>query len=119
MNSKEWADRITFLCKQAGTYKTYFEEVINQLASIMETRDKAQEQFEKSGCTPVIRYTNKGGFVNLRKNPELVVMNECNQIALSYWRDLGLTPSGYKRLIGDTIEKHDTTFEEALAKIGV
>lgn len=119
MTQEEWKAKIQDISKSAGTYRPFFDEIINQLAQILEIRDNAVAEFQQSGNKPVIIHTNKGGHSNIVKNPALVVINECNQQALAYWRDLGLTPSGYKKLNGDAIEKRDTTFEDALAKIGV
>lgn len=119
MTKEEWTKRLTAVCIDAGTYKPFFDEFIGQLAQLLEIRDNATAEFELSGNKPVIAHTNKGGHTNLVKNPALIVINECNQQALAYWRDLGLTPAGYKKLNGETMEKHDTTFEDALAKIGV
>lgn len=64
----------------------------------MELRDKAKEKFEESGGEIVVEYTNKNGSTNTVKNPALVVVMECNTQALAYWRDLGLTPAGLKRI---------------------
>lgn len=119
MNKQEWEIKIRKACIDAGAYKPFFDTVIQELAQIMEIRDDAMKQYQASGNSPVIKYTNKGGYTNLKKNPALVVVNEETQQALAYWRDLGLTPSGYKKLNGDAVDKHDTTFEDALAKIGV
>lgn len=119
MIKEEWTNRLTAVCREAGTYKPFFDEFINQLAQILEIRDNALAEFQKSGNKPVVLHTNKGGHANIVKNPALAVINECNQQALAYWRDLGLTPAGYKKLNGDAVDKHDTTFEDALAKIGV
>lgn len=118
MNKEEWQDRIREACEEAGTYQGFYEIAIEQLADIMAVRDKAMEQFEASGGNPVVAYTNKGGHTNLRKNPALQVINECNQQALAYWRDLGLTPSGFKKLDGAAIQKKEASFEELLAGIG-
>ena len=119
MTKEEWNKAIIKKCQEAGTYKPVYDYVIDTLAGIMEMKDAAEEEYATTGNAPVLTYTNKGGYTNLRKNPALVVINECNQQALAYWRDLGLTPSGYKKLNGDAVSKHDTTFEDALAKIGV
>ena len=119
MIQAEWESKIKGICEAAGTYRPFFDEIISQLAQILEIRDNALADFKSSGNSPVIVHVNKGGHSNMVKNPALVVINECNQQALAYWRDLGLTPSGYKKLNGDAVSKHDTTFEDALAKIGV
>lgn len=120
MTKKEWNKIIIEKCKEAGTYKPVYDLVIDILAGIMETRDTAEEEYAASGGTPVLTYTNKGGYTNLRKNPALAVINECNQQALAYWRDLGLTPSGYKKLTGESIEeKKGGTLEAMLEKLEI
>lgn len=111
----KWEQVIKEACQEAGTYQPFFDLIIKELAGIMDTKDAALEIYEKSGGSPVVKYTNKGGFTNLRKNPALAVIQECNQQALAYWRDLGLTPSGFKKLDG-AVKKHEETdaFSELL-----
>ena len=119
MTHDEWKKKIVAACKDAGTYRSFFDDTIEQLASILEIRDDAKEQYQKSGNSSVIKYTNEGGHTNLKKNPALVVINEENQLALAYWRDLGLTPAGYKKLNGEGIDKRAGSFEQALANLGI
>lgn len=120
MNKKQWAETIKDRCQKAGTYLEVYDLVIDQLAGIMEVKDTAEEEYEASGSSPVITYTNKGGHTNLRKNPALAVINECNQQALAYWRDLGLTPKGYKNLTGEAVdEKKGGTLEAMLKKLEI
>lgn len=115
MTEKQWASKITRICKQAGTFKPFFKETILQLAGILAIRDQAMEQYKLSGDSAIIKYTNKGGYANLKKNPALVVVNEQNQLALAYWRDLGLTPAGYKKLNGEGVtDRRSGVFEAAL-----
>lgn len=114
-----WKKKIKAACEEAGTYRSQFEIVIETLAEIMETRDEAAKQYKLSGNKPVIAHTNKGGHTNLVKNPALAVINEQNQQALAYWRDLGLTPSGFKRLDGKAVEQKDASFEDVLKGIGI
>lgn len=119
MTKEEWTETIREACEEAGTYQGQFDLFIEQLAEIMETKDEAKKQYEASGGNPVVAYTNNAGKTNLRKNPALAVIQECNQQALAYWRDCGLTPSGFKKLDGRAIEKKETTFEDVLANIGL
>lgn len=120
MTKKEWKSKIKRQCKKAGTYKAFFDTAIDELAQILEIRDEAERQYEASGNSPVTEYTNKGGYTNLKKNPALAVINEQNQQALAYWRDLGLTPKGYKILTGEGIEeKKGGTFETMLEKLEI
>ena len=116
-----WKRKIKAACEEAGTYEPFFELTIDQLAGIMENRDAAQKLYKESGGSPVIEHTNKGGNTNLVKNPALVIINECNQQALAYWRDLGLTPSGFKKLGNDMSSKtkKETSFEDLLKDIGI
>jgi phage terminase small subunit len=115
----EWKTKIITACQEAGTYRPFFDDVINTLAAIMEIRDSAVEQYEKSGGNPVVAHTNKGGHTNIVKNPALAIINEQNQQALAYWRDLGLTPRGFKQLNGDAVQKKETTFEDVLSKLEI
>lgn len=120
MNKKEWRNRIERATREAGTYQPFFEDVIDTLAGIMEMKDAATEQYEKDGGKPIVDYVNRGGHSNPKKNPALAVINECNQQALAYWRDLGLSPAGYKRLTGKEVkDKEETRFEDVLANIGI
>lgn len=116
-----WRKKIRAACEEAGTYQPFFDLAIEQLAGIMETRDQAQKQYKQMGKSPVIQHTNKGGATNLVKNPALVVINDCNQQALAYWRDLGLTPQGFRKLGNDTSsdKQKEGTFEELLSGIGI
>lgn len=82
----------------AGTYRPYFDSIIDTLAEMMEMRDDAREKFYASGGQTVVMHTNKGGNANIVKNPALVVVDDLNKTALAYWRDLGLTPAGLKRI---------------------
>lgn len=119
MMKTDWFTKIKSACEEAGTYQPFFDIVIGELAGIMETRDAAQDLYEKSGGNPVVAYTNKSGHTNLRKNPALAVIQECNTQALAYWRDLGLTPSGFKKIQGAAAKEKETTFEELLEGIGI
>ena len=91
-------------CRDAGTYRAYFDSVIDTLAETMEMRDDARSKYYASGGNSVVSHTNQGGNTNIVKNPMLVVIDDLNKTALSYWRDLGLTPAGLKR-INDTALK--------------
>lgn len=119
MTKDEWFDTIKHATEEAGTYQPFFDLAIEQLAQIMETKDAAQELYKKSGGNPVVAYTNKGGHTNLRKNPALAVIQECNQQALAYWRDMGLTAAGFKKVQGQAAKEKETSFEDILGRIGI
>lgn len=120
MNKDEWVVRIKIACTEAGTYQKWFDDIIDTLAGIMENRDKAQDQFINTfGGKPVVSHTNKGGNTNLVKNPALVLVNDLNATALSYWRDLGLTPKGFQQMQSSGFKKQEATFEDVLKNIGL
>ena len=101
MKRRTWKERIRKACKEAGTYQTYFDSAIDTLAGILETRDDVEQKYIESGTEPVIEYTNKSGSTNMIKNPLLSTYDEMNKTALMYWKELGLTPSAYKKVAGD------------------
>lgn len=116
MRKTKWLEKIRKACEDAGTYQPYFDSVIETLSEILEKRDAAQELYERNGSEPIIEYTNKGGATNLTQNPALRLINDLNCDALAYWRDLGLTPAGYKKL---DVKDKDTggNLEKLLSKI--
>ena len=97
MDRTKWQTRITKACKGVGTYRKEFDQVIETLASVLEKRDTAQEEFDKIG-EMVVEHTNKGGNANIEQNPLIRLINDLNRDALTYWRDLGLTPAGLKKI---------------------
>ena len=105
MTKAAWKKKIKADCIQAGTYAEWCESIIDTLAAILEKRDAAEKQFKQMKSLPIITHTNKAGAVNPTKNPALVMWNDLNASALAYWRDLGLTPSAFRKLTGDTLKK--------------
>lgn len=118
MDKKQWKRKIKKACNDAGTYQKPFDSIIDTLSQVMENRDLAQKQFEEYGSKPVIYHTNKGGNTNLVKNPALVMVNELNSTALAYWRDLGLTPAGFKKLGESLTIKKEASLEDIINKLG-
>lgn len=105
MEAKRWVTKIKSMCKTQGIESKDYLPVIQTLADILEKRDYTLEEFERTGGQPVITYTNKGGKSNPVKNPFLVLWDDLNKSALAYWRELGLTPSSYRKMTGDTPKK--------------
>ena len=119
MKKPTWKKKITDACKAAGTYREFFEPVIDTLAGILEKRDDAQETFDKSGGSTLVKHTNKAGATNIEQNPALRLINDLNRDALAYWRDLGLTPAGLKRIDeGSMKPKKKSALAEALRDLG-
>lgn len=118
MTKAGWFKKIKAACTEAGTYKPYFDSVIETLASILERRDEANEVFKKTGGNVLVMHTNKSGAKNAEQNPALRLVNDLNRDALSYWRDLGLTPAGLRKLNADVVKESSSgNLEKLLAKI--
>lgn len=98
MTKLKWIKRIRENCERAGTYRECFDDVIDTLADILARRDKAQTWFKHSGGSVLIEHTNRAGQTNYEQHPALRMINDLNRDALAYWRDLGLTPAGLKRI---------------------
>lgn len=108
MDGRQWKRKIKKSCEAAGTYRPFFDSVIETLAGILEKRDAAQELYDSEGAEAVIDYTNKGGSTNPTQNPSLRLINELNRDALAYWRELGLTPSSLRKLNEDAMRQRKT-----------
>lgn len=119
MKKKDWIKTIKKQCEAAGTYREHHDPIIETLAGVLEKRDAAEAQYKKNGAEPVIEHKSDRGSVNMVKNPALQIVIDLNNQALSFWRDLGLTPAGLKKLNGDALTAKATTagFEALLAKI--
>lgn len=105
MTKAKWKDLIIDQMTALGVQNDSYNSAVETLASILEQRDKTYKEFKKSGGLSVIQYTNKGGSTNMTKNPLLVLWDDLNKSALSYWRELGLTPSSYKKMTGSTMKE--------------
>ena len=105
MTKKLWKAKIKAACIEAGTYKAFFQIVIDELADILDRRDAAKELYNKDP-RPVIEFKNTLGAENIVKNPLLMLIEDMNKNALAYWRDLGLTPAGLRKL-------NERTFRES------
>ena len=104
MDAALWRERITNSCKSAGTYHPFCDDLIDTLADIMERRDIALGQWRKKKQT-IAAYTNKGGNKNYVTHPQLKVAQDCESSALAYWRELGLTPSAFKKLTDTEVKQ--------------
>ena len=96
--AKGWAVKIKAACEAAGTYQPYFDPTIQALAEILERREAAARQYKAEGSVPVVEQTNKSGFTSKVKNPLLVLWMDLQSAALSYYKELGLTPGGRTKL---------------------
>ena len=108
------------MAEGVGTYKPEFDSIIATLADILEQRDAAYDDYVANGAETVIVHISDRGSESLVKNPRLQVWNDLNTQALSYWRDLGLTPAGLKKIRESAlnVEVKESALEAALKSIG-
>lgn len=90
---------------EAGTYKSYFDYQIDALAGILEKRDEIQRLFDEGEEQLMIEQTNKSGATNRVVNPLFKTWKEMNDQILSFWKELGLTPAGLKKINEDAFQK--------------
>lgn len=119
MDRANWQKKIIESCENVGTYKASYGAMIETLAAVLEQRDAVMEQYEAEGSEAIVEHTNKAGATNKVKNPLLILIMDLNTQALSYWRDLGLTPAGLKKINADALNAKATSdgFEALLAKL--
>lgn len=108
MTAKQWEKLIKKQLSRLGQTEEAYHSVISTLADILEQRDSVYQEYVDGGCEAVREYTNKGGNTNLTKNPLLVLWDDLNKSALAYWRELGLTPSSYKKLTGTGAKQEES-----------
>ena len=102
-----------------GVYRVEFDPAVWALAKIEEEVDAAWAEYEADGCRPVITGINKGGNKYMQKNPLLSMWDDLTKTALSYRRELGLTPAGLKKLREDAMTgPRRSALGEALAALG-
>lgn len=84
--------------KAIGTYDNAFVLTIGILDGLLSDYYDARNQWETEGRLLVIEYTNKNGQTNTVKNPLYQSMEKLRMDILTYLRELGITPSGLKKL---------------------
>lgn len=115
MDKLEWKKKIKKAMDEHGVDKTGFSMVIDTLSDILAERDNAYEEFKNEGGEACVIKTSDRGAKNVAKNPRLLIWLDLNNTALAYWRDLGLTPAGYRKLNADVVQ--DKGGEDGLEKI--
>ena len=123
MTKKGWKARIKKACREAGTYRDYFEIEIDLLACTLENRDKAQEAYEAGGSQPVIeqKFSNGKGSRTI-KNPILDIIDSMNKDAKAYMADLGLTPQSLNKIDSHALKggkKKSSSLGEILKNSGI
>lgn len=119
MNKEAWQKLTVANMVAVGTYKSSFDPAIDTLAEKGALRDTVRELFAASGGNVIVNHTNKAGATNIEQNPLLRMMNDLDRDLLAYWRDLGLTPAGLKRIDDQSMKpKKKSALQEALTGLG-
>lgn len=119
MTKREWKNRIIKAAKAVGTFKESFSPLIDTLSNILAERDKVYEKYIETGSNAVVEHTNKNGSTNMTKNPLLSTWSELNSQALNYWRDLGLTPAGLKKIDESALKgRQESSLGKVLRDLG-
>ena len=88
--------------KAIGTYDNAFILSIGILDGLLSDYYRAREEWIDDGGQLVMEYTNKNGQTNTVKNPLYQSMEKLRMDILTYLRELGITPSGLKKLKQDS-----------------
>ncbi len=107
MTFKKWKSLIVKKTKEAGTYEKIFDPVIDTLAHILEERDRVRDQYIEEGSQALVDFNLDRGGSNKKKNPLLTIWQEADRDALQYWRDLGLTPAGLRKINEEAMAKQN------------
>ena len=116
MNRSEWTKKIKECCSNAGTYQPYFDDVIDTLAGILERRDTVEWEWDGE---VIVEHTNRNGNTNKEQHPALRLVNDLNRDALTYWKELGLTPASLKKINETAMKekKKESALERALKSL--
>lgn len=115
MKAAGWKRKILEQMQAVSTYRESFLPSVNALAEILAQREQAYKDFLSSGEGAVVTRISDRGSENTAKNPRLQVWIDLNNQALAYWRDLGLTPAGLKKIDEDAMKaKKRSALAEAL-----
>ena len=118
MDSKQWKKKIKKATETVGTYQESFDEVINTLADLLAERDRVYDKYIEEGAEPLVLVTSDRGKENMRDNPLLTTWRSINRDVLQYWRDLGLTPAGLKKIMDDSMKQPEASaLDKVLEKL--
>lgn len=118
MTAKSWITEIKKQMSLKGVDSSGFGNVIQTLAEILEQRDKLYKQYQDEGSQVMVLYVSDRGNENNIINPLLKEWQNMNRDALVYWRELGLTPAGLKKLNEDSMKPTESSaLDKVLASL--
>lgn len=119
MDKIEWKKIIKAQSEGVGTYQKEFDPLIDTLADILQQRDAAYKEFIDSGGETVVLVISDRGAENYRKNPRLQAWIDLNSQAMTFWKEMGLSPSSLKHLNDDAMKANKVSFGDVLKEIGI
>lgn len=115
MTEPEYAEQITSRCESLGTWREEFASTRTRLAKIYVRIDVVEAEYERTGAHPIVTHTNKAGAKNAARNPFLVELDTLYDQALTYERELGLTPAALRKINEDALKPRKRSgLEQAL-----
>lgn len=117
MTAKEYKAKIKSKMKKIGIYNIAYDLGIDKLADALADYEKAQKDFEKSGGSFVVTFTNKAGAENTVKNPYYGTIEKLRADILSYMRELCITPAGQKKTGDGGANSKGNSLAEMLRKL--
>ena len=104
MTEQGFSREIKKRCETLGTWRDEFARPLKRLAKIYCRIDAVEEEFERSGGHAIVKHTNKAGATNAVRNPFLVEIDLLYDQALTYERELGLTPAALRKINEDALK---------------
>ena len=98
MKSAAWKRKIIEQMKESGTYREQFDLPISDLATLLELRDAALQQYVTDGSAPIFTHESDRGAQNPKINPALLLWHELEKTAIGLYKDLGLNPRSLKSI---------------------
>lgn len=105
MTESGYAKEIKRKCEALNVWRDEFARTQKRLAKIYVRIDAVEEEFERTGGHAIITHTNKAKEKNAVRNPFLVEIDLLYDQALTYERELGLTPAALKRINEEALKR--------------
>ena len=90
--------KIREACRNVGSYRQDFEEIIGRLAELYVRANLAKDQWRAEGSEFYVTQVNKGGNEYYIKHPLLTEIDNTERNILMLEKELGLTPAAIHRI---------------------
>ena len=107
--------KIREACKNVGSYRPDFEEVISRLAELYVRANLAKDQWREAGSEFYVTQINKGGNEYYIKHPLLTEIDNTEKNILMLEKELGLTPAAIRKINEAALGKKKLPEDDPLA----